>query len=385
MLWYALALFLRPFIIVKSNRIILWSYNFNKYACNPKAISDYIINNHPGEFEVIWAFNKHINLNNIDKRVKIVKKYSLRYIYALYSSKFIITNARNNKHDSLFLKKWNQKYIMTWHSSIRLKKIERDAEIQLGDYYVKVAKQDSKMCDLMLSNSTYYTKQIPTTFWYYGEILEQCIPRNDIFYNQILIDEYRYNTRKTYNIGDEEIIVLYAPTFRNKIQDLDIYNINWTEITTTINKRFKKGVKVFIKLHPNLINLKNFHTIITSDNVIDVTQAGDITPFLFASDIVITDYTSAMFDCAIINKPCFIYAKDYKDYDRGFYWELKDLPFPIAYSDNELNNNINNFNNETYLKNIRDFKDSFWGLNEDGKACERLYNWIKKNRECSTL
>jgi len=377
--WYIYALSVRYFIPVKRNRIIFGSYSFTKYACNPRYLTEYLLDNHSDEFELVWIFNKNIPVDDIDPRVKVVRKYSFSYIHALYSSRFFIYNKRNNRYETMYVKKHNQKYIMAWHASLGLKKIEFDAIDQLGKCYISHAEDDSKMCDLMLSNSTYYSKQIPNTFRYRGEILEHCIPRNDIFYNKAYIQKCRDEIRDQYSMSSKDILVIYAPTFRYD-SNVNIYKLDWERICLNIKLKHKCDVKVLVKLHPNIAHIKEIEEIIDYNNVYNVSKVNEIAPLLFASDIVITDYSSIMFDCAILNKQCLLYTPDHKTYDRGFCWTLESLPFPIAYSEDELIINIRDFSKEIYDKNIKEFKNTIWGLEEDGKACERLYNWIKKNR-----
>ena len=119
----------------------------------------------------------------------------------------------------------------------------------------------------------------------------------------------------------------------------------------------------------------------TYAHVHNITSFPDITNFLIASDIMISDYTSAMFDFALQNKPCFIYAIDKEEYDRGFYVKLDNLPFMIADTENSLISNINNFNNNKYLADLKKFKDAYWGIDEDGEGCKRLYKWMEEQKD----
>ena len=66
------SLFIRLFYPVKKGRVVFWSYDFKQYSCNPRYLSEYILENHP-DFEVIWAFRKRVNTDGIDKRIKCVK------------------------------------------------------------------------------------------------------------------------------------------------------------------------------------------------------------------------------------------------------------------------------------------------------------------------
>lgn len=369
----------RTFSSVDKHKIFMWSFHFDKYACNPRAITEYLLGTVPNDYKIYWAFKKGFVPKDIDQRIRIVYKYSFTYFFAMYTSKFVVTNLRNDIMDTMFKKKKGQKYIMTWHSSIRLKRIEKDAAEQLGEKYMTRAALDSKMCDLMLSNSRMFTNQLRNAFDYKGEILENCIPRNCIYYDDEKKKKSYIDVRKNLGFNTDSKIVLYAPTFRNKSKDLKYYCIDWNKVIPAFEKMLGGDVKILLRLHPNMSKIKDLSQIIGFKDVYDITQAPDITEYMFAADAMISDYTSAMFDFIILNKPCFIYATDKDEYDRGFYWNLENLPFPLATNSEELVMCVETFNVEKYQKSINMFRDEVWGLDEDGKACERLHEWMKNN------
>lgn len=378
MFWYIMAVVMRDFIRVKNNRIFFYAYDFDKYSCNPRSLTEYILENHPHDFEIIWAFDKKFDASIIDKRIKVVRLNTFKYLFAMYSSKFIINNRRAITLGDYFVKKSNQKYLMLWHGSFPLKKIEKDVAEELGTKYVKRAKNDSRMCDLMISDSFYFENIIRRAFWYNGEILRSGVPRNDIFYNHTLSDKYKNDVRKRFNIPQNGRIVLYAPTFRRS-KSIDYYKLNWTRVIDSLEQFLGGPVTVFFRLHPLLSKFKNIEYIINDSRIYNVTSAPDITEFLFTADAMISDYTSAMFDFSRLQRPCFIYAIDSESYNRGFYLSLDDLPFPVATNEDELVDNIQKFDIAKYKSELAIFTDNKWQLFEDGHACENIYNWIRKN------
>ena len=90
-----------------------------------------------------------------------------------------------------------------------------------------------------------------------------------------------------------------------------------------------------------------------------------------------------MFDSALINKKVFLYASDIEDYkgDRGFYFELEQLPFPLAEKEKELTENMLTLNESEYYKNLEKFNLSV-DYYEDGTASEsaakRIIEELKK-------
>ncbi len=377
--WFIVALIIRNFSKVKNNQIFCWSYHFSKYSCNPKAITEYILENVPDDFEIYWAFDSKNIPKELDNRIRVVVQYNFKYLVALYTSKFIITNSRNNKYDSMFIKKKNQKYIMTWHGSIGNKPIEKDAIETLGNKYKRIAIEDSSMCDLMLSNCKRFTNQIRDAFWYKGEILEKCIPRNDLFYNHSYILKIYEDVRNELGFTPETKIVLYAPTYRGNNNSLEFYHINWDFIIPHLEKLLGNSVEVLVKLHPNMSHVNNIGFLTHFEHVHDITQVADIQRYLFAANVMISDYSSTMFDFALLRRPCFTFAVDRADYERGFYFTLEQLPFPIAESNIQLANCIRVFKQDKYIRDINNCFDNTFGLDEDGHACERLLAWMRNN------
>lgn len=377
-IWYCLSMVIRPFVKVRKNRAFFWAYDFDKYACNPKALTEYIIENHPDDFEIYWAFDRSFDTSVLDKRIKVVRIHTIAYAIALYSSRFVINNRRTIKFGDFFIKKSQQLYLMLWHGSFPLKKIEKDVEEELGYKYVNRAKLDSKMCDLMITDSIYYENIVKSSFWYDGTILRCGTPRNDILCNIKKINHVRSQIRARYNISDNERIVLYAPTFR-KDRNLKYYKLNWPRVIESISIMYNSPIRVFIRLHPLLSKVEDIKSIINDERIINVTSDPDITEYLLSADVMISDYTSAMFDFCLLNRPCFIYAVDSETYNRGFYINIDELPFPIAKNEEELIRNFRSFNNELYKSNLLSFINEKWRLFEAGHACHKLYSWMLQN------
>lgn len=374
--WFAFAMAIRTFIKVKKGRVICWAYNFRQYSCNPMYITDYILENCPNDFEIYWAFKKNVNIANIDKRIKIVYFPTINYLIALCSAEFVITNSRTNKYGEFFVKKKKQKYIMTWHGSTPLKKIEKDAIDTLNPVYIKSAKADSMMCDLMLSSSMFFTQLIKQAFWYDGEILQKGLPRNDLFYDEkrkadILNKVSKYTNR---NLKDA-VIVMYAPTFRDD-SSAEHYKLNWPYILDFLETKFQKKMNLFLRLHPNIIERVDINSLIIDKRMQNLCFYHDMQELLCITDVLITDYSSTMFDIALMNKICFLYAKDVEEYNRGFYFNIRELPFPFSESEDELINNINRMDINQYKQDLDIYKQRILGISENGLASQSVINWM---------
>ena len=351
---------------IKKNKIMFFSNDSARISCNPKYIAEYL--NSKNEYDLVWSLNKKaIENEDIPTGMRAVRYRSIRYLYELATAKIIINN-----HRMVMSKRKSQKYIQTWHSSMRLKKIEGDAAESLDKEYIEIAKADSGNIDLVISGCDFSTQFFKKSFWYNGEVAKTGTPRIDYLLSADKRDKDKVN--KYFGCCDN--FILYAPTFRTRA-DISFYDIDSDTIVGAAEEKMGGSYKVLSRLHPNLLN--RFNELKSSENLLNATKYSDIQELIAASDIVITDYSSLMFDCAFIHKPCILYMPDYEEYtskERGLYFDIKELPFPKAYTLDELKECIRNFDKTEYNSKIDAFLDRI-GSYEDGHACERISKIIE--------
>lgn len=361
---------------VKSGRVMCWAYNFKQYGCNPRYLTDYILE-HDTNFEIYWVFRKGIDTSKVDKRVKVIKFPSWEYYKLLATAEFLITNSRTEPFQIYWHKRPEQKYLMLWHGGVALKKVEGDAQDKLGYQYLHKAKTDSRIADLMISGCSMQSKLLRKAFWYEGEIMECGIPRNDIFFHSEYHAEFKKRIYETYNIALDSHLVLYAPTFRRN-KSIEPYRINWSRMYKALQKMLNvENITILVRLHPNLIGKVDTSSLVAFDNVIDATRYHDMQELLCVADMLITDYSSSMFDFAMLKRPCILYATDVNKYDRGYYFDLKELPFPLAENEENLLHIINNFSKEDYMKSLNTFLTDTIGLYENGNAAQSIMKWMQ--------
>jgi len=329
-------------------------------------------------FDVWWMFIKGADMSQLNPNEHHVTLGSLKHLYVLNTSEFLITNQRTRPRDFLWKKKRGQKYLMTWHGSMPLKKIEKDAMDSIGSYYVNIAKEDSKICDLMLSDSKFFTNLIRTSFWYNGEILETSLPRNQKFFEKESSHIIRKKILKHFGETDNEntYLVLYAPTFRSN-NSIDSYITEWWQIRKTIEFKYGKRVVVLMRLHPNLLQVINTDTLINEDFVKNASHYSDMQELMVASDMLITDYSSTMYEFSLMNKPCFLYMPDKETYDRDLYFNLSDIPFAQSSNLSELISEIKNYCDQKYQQQIHTFIDTNFGLYKQTNGSAKVCEWMK--------
>lgn len=358
---------------IKKGLVLCWSFEGKQYGGNPRCISEYI-QMRSNDFHIIWLYTKQ-SKSSFPANVRKIRFGSLKNYYLMNVAEFLITDSRDFRH-FVWHKRKGQKYIMTWHGGIGIKKIEGDAINTLPEEYIKLSKLDSAYADLFLSGSDFLTSQYRRAFWYNGEVLQKGMPSYDIFFDRDKVLNYNKKIRSHLSLPDNSFVILYAPTFRSD-HSIEPYRVDWNNIISVISAQKCTEVFVLIKLHPGLLSENiDINSLLLNKNVIDVTEMGDIIPLMCASDILISDYSSTPFEMALLGKPSFIYAPDYDEYDRGLYISLKSLPFMFSSNQVELVNNIIKFNYDIYKERVKKFYSDYFGVCDNGTACESVYNWM---------
>ena len=140
--------------------------------------------------------------------------------------------------------------------------------------------------------------------------------------------------RARYKVSKDIGIVMYAPTFRDNGIKLDL-DVN--ELLQSLETRFHKKFILFVRSHLHIAK-DIFEGAENQKDVIDVSEYVDMQELLCAADVLITDYSSSMWDYSLTGRPCFIYANDLAQYkkERNFHTPITDWPFPMAERNTEL-------------------------------------------------
>ena len=110
-------------------------------------------------------------------------------------------------------------------------------------------------------------------------------------------------------------------------------------------------------------------------------ETKDIAWLYLVSDMLITDYSSVMFDYSILNRPMLFFAYDMEDYKenlRGFYFDfVNDIPGPISRDTDQLIKDIKEYNEDSWKEKYKNYHDKFNGI-DDGHASQKVIDVIKK-------
>lgn len=354
---------------IRRRKVAFCSYYGRGYSDNPKAVAEALLAAET-DLELVWLVKNRAEGRSLPEGIRPVS-YSNPFSRAwhLATARVWVDNCRKGER----LKRKGQYYLQTWHG-FALKQIEKDAAVALESPYVQSCIQDSRDCDLMVAGSSFMETLHRKSFWYDGEIALWGTPRNDVFFRDN--SDLEEQVRRFWGLPRERKIALYAPTFRAD-QSVDCYALDAEAVAVACRMRFGGEWSVLIRLHPNVAGQSVGLFSYDGDRVIDATAYPDMQELLIACDLLITDYSSSMFDYALSGKPCFQFALDLEAYqqDRGFYFRLDRLPFPLACSNEALSTAIAEFDEEAQQRRWSAFTREN-GFCEDGHAAERCAQWI---------
>ena len=320
---------LRLFFIfpIRQNRIMMSSYNHAiGYTCNPKYICEYLKRFDPNGYELIWAYEEpekwHI------KGTRSVRMHSLSWLYYLLTSSVVIYN-RNP--EAYLPKRRGQLVINTWHAGGAYKKVGFE-NATLGKLDLWRARQINDYVDLFLSSCEAFTRSNIEGYHYTGEVLNSGMPRNDFFFRPKAVSKVSARVRATYGAKADSLVILYAPTYRRNVTDPQARGISFPYEKVT-DALADADVRIWRREHH-----EDFNTY-EEGNAVDVSAHPDMQDLLAAADILITDYSSSIWDFALLGRPCFLYVPDLEDYidrDRGFFTPIEEWPGFICRNDAEL-------------------------------------------------
>lgn len=373
---YGAKLLFLPFHIfrIKQNRVMFTSLTGGKYmeySCNPKYIYECLQRSNDGQYEVIWAFGEPENYRFLEQQsVRLVKHFTWKAFYFLLTSKVVITNGSYvpwvpfRKH---------QVVINTWHGGGAYKRLDFGSGRQqkLVDKRNALAGQNTTV--FVTSSRAFSRYVIRGAFHFRGEILETGMPRNDRLVRQ-QSKEARAEVRKWCGLTEPVRILLYAPTYRN---GGDYPKLDMKRVLACLEKETQESWAALVRFHR--YENDGGGGKYSDDRIKDVADYPDMQELLGAADLLITDYSSSIWDYSFLERPCYLYVPDLDRYRecRGFYEDIDFWHFPYARDE------------ETLFQLISKMKQIDWSGNmkmhhrdldscETGHAAESVVEYIEK-------
>lgn len=360
-------------IPVRQNRLLFYSFTGTQYSCNPKYITEYLLEHFPDSYEIIWAFRDRKNVGEVPKAIRCVKYQSLAFFYYHLSSKVIISNIYPFQYIGI---KKEQRMIDTWHGGGAYKvggfdfvSTKNKAAVNTYNFY-----QDN--ISVFISSSSLFSKYlIRGGMKFTGPILETGLPRNDIFF---FSDEKKQKIKdKVYqSLGIEKGLktILYAPTWRSQEEE-DSFVFDTERLKEAFQERFGGEWIVVVRMH--MLSKSK-----VKQKAVDAGGYPDMQELLVGADALITDYSSSIWDYSLTQKPCLLYTYDLEKYQSGrsFYVDIHKWGFPLAICFEDLIQCIETFDEQEFAVNMSAHQNML-GSFERGDACQKVVSYIEKETQ----
>lgn len=357
---------------VNPKKIVIYAMG-NNYSGHGKYIAEQLLNKRT-DLEIVWLAT--------DMKIKVPQGIRLvyqpnrrRYLEEMGSAKIWIYDYMVPLNVD---KKPEQIYIQIKHwSSITLKtfgydfsRYKQDAKLnELGEH-------NEKMIDYIITGSEFDSRTCKSGFGNDCRTIELGSARSDAVFFE---SKNRARIFQFYHIDDNKRALIYAPTFRfgkNLEYEFQTKLLDFEQVKRGLESRFGGEWIILLRLHPHVAGESK--NIAKPPYVVDVSDYPDSQELVAASDIMITDYSSIMFEPSFVKKPVFLYAPDKEEYinvERKLLIDYDNLPFPIAVSNEKLMQCIQNFDPKQYEEKVTKFLDTY-GVHEDGHASERAADFI---------
>ncbi|OIK16335.1 glycosyl transferase [Bacillus sp. MUM 116] len=301
------------------------------------------------------------------KKKRNMKEF-IKLYYDIATSKYLILDDYYRPLYKLKLPKRTE-VIQIWHAAGAFKKFGHSA----------VGYQESNTREFEKNAHQNYSKAVVTSkeiIPHYSEAFDMPqkniyplgLARTDVFFNQETIEYVRNRYLSTYPMLKGKKVITYAPTFRGGPGQRASFNIKLN--LTKMAKELSDEYILVLKLHPSVT--KNVQIPEAAKDFVLNLSSNDINNVLMITDILISDYSSLVFEFSLMEKPMIFFAYDLEEYlvDRGFYYEYSDfVPGPIVKTTAEVIEQVKA--NQFDLKRIRSFKERFFDQ-LDGKSAERF-------------
>ena len=296
---------------IRENCIAFESLWGRRYSCNPAALYEYIDKNHP-EYECVWFLND--TDIPIKGRAKKVRRGSEEHAYYLATAKYFVFN--NNMPRS-FKKRDGQIIVHTMHGTpFKSYGLDVKEEAETEQQRVRVIER-SDMWDYLVAQGEFTKNMAWRWFRYTGTVLETGYPRTDALYAPD--PDEASELRESLRLPEGKRVMLYAPTWR----EMDRFDmmLNLDKLRSALSDEY------VLLVRPHHF-VSEFYTVPEDGEFIfDANHVEKIEDLFAITDVLITDYSSVMFDFALTGKPMVFFAYDLDEYtkeDRGSYFKIED-------------------------------------------------------------
>lgn len=299
------------------NAVMFESFYAQTAACNPLALDRAIAERLP-EVTRYWSVVDHSVA--VPEGAIAVVEGSREWWRVRGAARLVIVN-------DWMRKRWkpraHQSVLQTWHGTM-LKRLALDRD-GVGLRTRIAVRRESRRWSALLAQNDYAADIFRRAYAFSGPIWVEGYPRDDT-----LITGDRASVRARLGLAPGQRAVLYAPTWRDDARDLVDY-LDLPSVAPELTAATGVDHVVLVRGHSRTLR---GGTDRRAPGLIDVTTYPDFSDLLLAADVIVTDYSSIMFDAVTTSAPLVLFTPDltrYREELRGFYFDVTaDFPGPVV-------------------------------------------------------
>jgi CDP-glycerol glycerophosphotransferase len=344
------------------------------YADSPRALSEHLAGSDPS-WRRLWVTSGE---NQFPSDVTTVPRHGAAYFKDLFTTDILVANDIVSKH---LVKGPRVHYVQMWHGT-PLKLIGHDERAHSytgAQAHLKRMVRDVEKWDYLVSPGPACSEMFRSAFRFDGEIWETGYPRNDVLRSPGAAAR-REEIRRQLGIAPGSLAVLHAPTWRDDDKaDDGRFRQSVLLDPDVMAAALPEGSRLLLRLHRNV---RERPTSPGSEFVLDVSDHPDIAELYLAADVLVSDYSSAIYDFAVTGKPILLFAPDldrYRDAVRGMYFDYQEwAPGPVSATQEELAASLGDLDGvaRAFAQRYQEFVQRFCP-HEDGHASERVADRLR--------
>ena len=259
---------------------------------------------------------------------------SQEWVEALRTSRVIVTN---DHLPDWFSKREGQHLLQTWHGTPIKKLLHDAAPGSVSLRYQRLMARQVRQWDLLLAQNREAEQRLRRALGYGGQVRVGEYPRNVRLLGGI---EVGRRVRSDLGIGEEQRVILYAPTWRERLRHPEglAGHSNGQGLLGEVYPAHRTDAVVLMRTH-------HMNRARPGPGLVDVSRYPSIEELMMAADVLVSDYSSIFLDFALTGKPAVVYVPDlehYRDVERGLYgdWPRRS-GLPVALDHDELTFHLN--------------------------------------------
>jgi CDP-glycerol glycerophosphotransferase (TagB/SpsB family) len=358
-------------------RIALFdSYWGDGYSCNPRAISEYLATASDGRrWKIVWGFTTPSSIN-APRSVLKVKRLGVAYHYYAARAGMLVSNVNFPDH---IAKRPGSLHIQTMHGTpIKTLGLDIPGEFATDKARTSFLERCGRW-DYLTAPGEYTAGIARRAFQFAGPVLPFGYPRNDYLFSGNTSGEIS-RVRRSLAIPEARRVLLFAPTWR-PTGDRAVSDTTRAVLDCYVNDpMLSEQYVLLVRFHHLMKERVSSNTAAGKGHVIDVSDHPDNRELMLAADALITDYSSIVFDYALLERPIALCCLDYERYakeTRGVYIDIvRESPWPVYQTASDLKERLRDgvmhlANPEAHRRFVAKYGE--W---EHGHACTRLYDEV---------